>query len=229
MFSKLSSVVLLAALASATPLFQFPGCNVQDVKPTLPSGQTALTVPTGEVVKNIALGVGVQNYTCSSAGAFTSVGAVAELIDISCFAGSSIFSSLTTDVFDIFNATKEITVNDVIDTLGGSFGVLGQHYFVTNPFTGTGVSPTFDFRAASKKGDPNAFVIANKTGDIAAPSGPQDVDWLELTGAAGDLAKHVFRIVTKAGQPPASCTPGAAISVKYTAQYWFFNGTSTSS
>jgi len=227
MLTKLSSVLLLASLASATPVIKFTGCNVQSANPNLPSGQTALTVPPGEVVENIALGVGVQNYTCSSTGTFTSVGAVAELLDISCLFGTSIFSDLTTDAFDIFNASKLITVDDVINALGGFSIVLGQHYFVTNPFTGSGVSPTFDFRAASKKGDPNAFVIANKTGDIAAPTGPQDIDWLELTGAIGDLAKHIFRIDTKAGQPPSSCTPGAAISVKYTAQYWFYNGTSS--
>lgn len=115
-----------------------------------------------------------------------------------------IFGSLTTDAFDIFNASTAITVNDVIKDLGGSFVVLGQHYFVTNPFTGSGVSPTFDFRAASKKGEADAFVIANKTGDLPAPTGSQDVDWLELTGAIGDLAKHVFRIDTKAGQAPLS-------------------------
>jgi len=227
MFSKLSATLLLATLASATPLFKITGCNMPNAKPNLPTNQTALAVPAAETVENIALGVGVQNYTCSSAGTFTSVGAVAELLDISCFVGTQEFGQLTTLAFDIFNATKSITVNDVIKALGSSFGVLGQHYFVTNPFTGTGVSPTFDFRAASRKGDPNAFVIANKTGDIPAPSGSQDVDWLELTGAIGDLAKHVFRIDTKAGQPPASCSPGAAISVKYTAQYWFYNGTST--
>lgn len=114
------------------------------------------------------------------------------------------FGNLTTVAFDIFNASPAVTTQDVINALGGDKIVLGQHYFVTNPFTGSGVSPTFDFRAASKKGDPNAFVIANKTGDIAAPTGPQDIDWLELTGAIGDLAKHIFRIDTKAGQPPST-------------------------
>lgn len=123
-----------------------------------------------------------------------------------------IFGSLTTDAFDIFNASTAITVNDVIKDLGGSFVVLGQHYFVTNPFTGSGVSPTFDFRAASKKGEADAFVIANKTGDLPAPTGSQDVDWLELTGAIGDLAKHVFRIDTKAGQAPSTVGFGSNIN-----------------
>lgn len=165
-----------------------------------------------------------------------SVGAVAELLDISCAHGTPLFDPIESAAFSLFNAEKSITVDDVISALGSSFPVLGQHYFVTNPFTGSGVSPVFDFRAASRKGDPNAFVLANKTGDIVAPSGSQDVDWLELTGAQGKLAKHVFRLDTKAGQPPASvshqacvkaqsltliqCTPGSPlISVKYAAKY----------
>ena len=118
--------------------------------------------------------------------------------------GTPLFDALEVAAFALFNAEKSITVDDVISALGSSYPVLGQHYFVTNPFTGSGVSPTFDFRAASREGDPNAFVIANKTGDIPAPTGSQDVDWLELTGAIGDLAKHVFRLDTKAGQPPSS-------------------------
>lgn len=72
MLAKLSTL-LLATIASATPVFKITGCNVQTAKPNLPSGQTMLTVPTGEVVENVALGVGVQNYTCSSAGTFTYV------------------------------------------------------------------------------------------------------------------------------------------------------------
>ena len=133
-----------------------------------------------------------------------SVGAVAELLDISCLHNTKIFPSLTTDAFKIFNASKHVTTQDVIKALGGSSIVLGQHFFVTNPFTGAGVSPTFDFRAASQKGNPNAFTIANKTGDVPAPTGSQDVDWLELTGAVGELAKHILRIDTKSGQAPAS-------------------------
>lgn len=75
MLAKLSSVLFLAssAFAAATPLIQITGCNVQHANPNLPSGQTMLTVPTGEVVTNIGLGVGVQNYTCASTGTFTYV------------------------------------------------------------------------------------------------------------------------------------------------------------
>jgi hypothetical protein len=123
--------------------------------------------------------------------------------------------------------------------------LLGHHYFVTTP-GGTGVSPTFDFRADSEKGNPNAFVISAKAGDILAPQDPKtNVDWLELKAIAGQgaLAKYVFRILTIGGQPPASvrsftcpiqchfvwleiplqCTPGSApIAVPYAANYCAF-------
>jgi hypothetical protein len=60
--------------------------------------------------------------------------------------------------------------------------------------------------------------------NVASPAGTANVDWLELGNVAGSLAKYVFRVDTKAGQPPASCTPGSrVISVKYSAKYWFFN------
>ena len=64
------------------------------------------------------------------------------------------------------------------------------------------------------KGNPNAFVLANKTGDVPAPTGSQDVDWLQLTGAEGSLAKTVFRLNTKAGQPPSSVSSAVLFSVR---------------
>ena len=92
--------------------------------------------------------------------------------------------------------------------LGPSPMVLGQHYFVLNPTPGgTGISPTFDFRADSAVGDPNAYVIARKIGDIPSPVDPTtNVDWLELEAidGQGSLAKYMFRILTARGQPPSS-------------------------
>lgn len=179
------------------------------------------------------------------------IGAVAELLDISCLYKNSIAFEAAEDIaFTVFNESESVTVQEVITTLGSCFDVLGQHYFVPNPFTGSGNSPVFDFRAASEKGNPNAYVLANKTGDVPAPTGKQDVDWLQLVQAQGQLAKHVFRLETKAGQPPSSvsstpislphkrllpallmndqCTPGSPlISVKYAAKYcafaWLFS------
>jgi len=228
LFSTLSVVFLLPfAFGSPTarsPAIKLTGCPVSTAIPPLPAGQSVLTVPAGQTVSHIGLGLGVQNYTCTAAGVYTSAGAVAELLDVSCLYGTPVFSTIENTAFDVFNANNQVTVNDVIDALGGDSVVLGQHYFVINPVTGTGLSPQFDFRAASQKGDPNAFVTTSKVGDIPAPTGTQDVDWLELVNIRGDLAKTVFRLTTRAGQPPASCAAGSPlISVKYTATYWFLN------
>ena len=107
-------------------------------------------------------------------------------------------------IFTIWNSSSFLTTSGLMSTLGASPAVLGQHFFIPNPVTGTGISPSFDFRAASQKGNPNGFVTCAKSGDIASPTGSKDVDWLFLTPIQGGLAKDVFRIDTKAGQPPSS-------------------------
>lgn len=87
--------------------------------------------------------------------------------------------------------------------MNGCSPLLGEHYFVTSP-SGTGLSPVWDFRGASAKGNPNAFVLAAKVGDLPAPTGSQDVDWLQLKNVTGGLATSVYRTDTRGGQPPAS-------------------------
>ncbi|KAI0806242.1 hypothetical protein BC629DRAFT_1486464 [Irpex lacteus] len=154
-------------------------------------------------------------------------GALAELFDISCLPPSS-FDGLTTSALAAWEAAPASTTpQDIIDTLAGigSPEVLGQHYFITNP-SGTGLSPKWDFTSASFAGNSNAFVIGARTGDIPAPTDPAvNIDWLSLSNAGGDLADQVFRVQTRGGQPPTSCTPGSPeIFVRYTSQYWFFGG-----
>jgi len=115
---------------------------------------------------------------------------------------------------------SSITIQDVIETMKGCRIVLGQHFFLAGSGNPPQLEPVWDFRA-SIKGDPNAFVVASVIGDLKAPTGPGDVDWLELNKVSGDLADFVFRVETKAGQPPASCSAGdAPISVKFATQYW---------
>ena len=93
--------------------------------------------------------------------------------------------------------------------------LLGYHYFITNPITGTGINPKF-----AQKADGGAtFTVLSKTGDVKS-SDPTNVDLLQLTSIAGTWASTVFRVDTKNGQPPASCTVGSAdISVPYAAKY----------
>lgn len=109
-----------------------------------------------------------------------------------------------------------------------------------NPITGSGINPKWDFTSqGADAGKSDAFVVAAKVNDAAAPTGSQDIDWVQLGSLTGNLAKQVYRVETRLGQPPASvsiqviayrqsmllikcpqCTVGSKdIQVKYTAFY----------
>ena len=81
-----------------------------------------------------------------------------------------------------------------VKTLGptgaGGYPMLGSHFFQPNP-SGAGLSPIWDYRAVSAKGNPDAFVLAQKVSNAPAPSGSKDVDWLQLKGLSGSLATTV--------------------------------------
>ncbi|KAG8710338.1 hypothetical protein FRC11_004604 [Ceratobasidium sp. 423] len=233
LFSALFTILATATATFATPPttgtpgHKCSGCSVSNATLSLPSNQTAITVPTGTPVY-IALGVGVQNYTCGSTGTFASVGAVAKLFDISCLVNTPLFPKIQDIVFAITENAKDQAVVDKIETILKSSPVtLGDHYFIHNPaVNGTSLSPVFDFRAGVKKGDPSGFVAAKKIGGIPSPAGSSNVDWLMLQNIGGaiggTLANYVMRVDTKAGQPPTSCTPNATVSVPYTAKYWLY-------
>jgi len=97
--------------------------------------------------------------------------------------------------------------------------VLGQHYYVPNP-VGTGLSPKWDFTSSGvTAGDPNAYVIGAKVGDLPT-SDPNNIDDLMIKAIKGALAHEVFRVQTNGGQPPTHCAAGDSdIAVRYTAQY----------
>lgn len=176
----------------------------------------------------IALGVGVQKYSCANTCKYTyvvpcsascfpatdlcdsrSTGAVAELFDISCLPESS-YTDLTNDANTAWQAAPSgFTPQQVISTLAPlrSPFVLGQHYYIVNPLTGSGISPKWDFTSASFPSNPNAFVVGDKKGDVHAPEDPSvNIDWVSLDklGSEGELADKIFRVMTRGGQPPAS-------------------------
>lgn len=132
------------------------------------------------------------------------MGAVAEFLDISCLAGTSDFDSFQELVFDIFNGSPDVTVQSLIDSLSMSSFVLGQHFFIKNPVTGTGISPVFDFRTGRSQGDSQGFFLGAGQGSLPAPTGKQDVNWLQLSHVQGDLGDIVYRVDTTEGQPPAT-------------------------
>ncbi|KAH7317511.1 hypothetical protein B0J17DRAFT_348289 [Rhizoctonia solani] len=195
--------------ALAAPTQQTQGCDISNARLSLPS---TLSVPNGLQPEYIVLGVGTQNYTCSSAGSYTSAGAVATLIDIGCAYGSD--PELFADVQDYaYNVIGNW--NNIESALGPYFHTLGKHYFVAQDGS---IAPKFDF---SQSG--NGYTVAKKIGGATSPDGSQNVDWLELQSTSGSLAKYVFRVNTRGGQPPASCSAGQSLTIPYTAKYWFFN------
>ena len=67
----LSIPVFTAALPKVARTQTYQDCPVANAVLTFPEGQTALSLPSGQVPNQILLGVGVQNYTCSDAGTYT--------------------------------------------------------------------------------------------------------------------------------------------------------------
>ncbi|KZV72709.1 hypothetical protein PENSPDRAFT_560401, partial [Peniophora sp. CONT] len=179
----------------------------------LPADQTTIVAPSSPP-NFVALGVGVQNYTCSSTGTFTNIGAYAELFDISCIAAEPI----QTAAFKAWSASSQ-TTQELVDTFGDQPYILGQHYFIANPTPGGANVPKFDFTSDRFKGDPTKFVVAARVGDLPAPTGPGDIDWLALNRTSGELANQVFRVSTVAGTDSAACSAGETASVKYVAKY----------
>ncbi|KAF8515961.1 hypothetical protein JB92DRAFT_2542830, partial [Gautieria morchelliformis] len=196
-------------------------CDVSNAKLDIPSGQTNVTLPSGVKPRFITVGLGTQNYTCSSSGTYINVGAVAELLDISCLVSDKAFTSLRKRApFPDSDAVWEHEAR-VRALLGPNRLRLGQHYFETNPTGAAGVTPVFDFRGDLLKNDSQAFTAVTKLGGLLAPTNStQDVDWLELSTFQGNAASFVFRVDTHFGQPPKTCQPGSAqIQVRYSAKY----------
>ena len=47
-------------------------------------------------------------------------------------------------------------------------------------------------------------MIGAKAGDLPAPTGPSNIDWLQVKNVQGELANTLYRVDTKGGQPPSS-------------------------
>ncbi|KAJ7828451.1 hypothetical protein B0H14DRAFT_2290323, partial [Mycena olivaceomarginata] len=199
-------------------------CDPSKAVMDLPANQTALVSPTTAPLF-VILGVGIQNYSCSSTtSTYASIGAVASLFDISCLDKKPEFATVQTTAYNIWSkAPAKVTATSIGSRVLAPF-LLGFHYFVTSP-SGTGISPLWDFTSTGNfAGNATAYVMGAKVGDILAPNTPTtNVDWLALNAVQGSLASKVFRIDTVGGQPPISCVPGSApISVKYTAKYFLY-------
>ncbi|CAL1699294.1 unnamed protein product [Somion occarium] len=207
-------------------------CDITNQTSSLvvPPSQTQLVAPTNESLSSVGLAFGIQNYTCTQSNNFTNVGAVAELIDVSCLAGSSVFRQLPDQLYDSWVNFNQSSVQEIIDHLHvlNPPEILAQHYFVSNPTTGQGLSPKWDFTSSGKfSGNKDAFFVGRGQGSLPAPTDPKkDINWLEVANVQGSIANTVFRTDTRGGQPPSSCEFGKTqdTSVRYVSFYYFSGG-----
>ncbi|KAL1988716.1 hypothetical protein VTN96DRAFT_8416 [Rasamsonia emersonii] len=186
-------------------------------------GNVSLPPPSGQKLLHVAVGRGIQNYTCSSPeSAPTAVGAIATLYDAGCLAAHqpAVFD-LTPDIILQFSLQTEASA-----TLSNfNTNILGHHFFLNAS------TPVFDLNT------PDASfgkVIAQKLNSTNAPAGSPAgqasnkngaVPWLFLDAAAGTTGnvRSVYRTHTAGGNPPATCSGlPAAFSVEYAAKYWFW-------
>ncbi|KAK2062003.1 malate dehydrogenase [Colletotrichum caudatum] len=240
--------VLLAslALASAAPAKRQAGCP-KPIAATLPThgDGTELPAPAANLVlKYIALGHGIQNYTCVATNATTvtatATGALAALYDAHALYPKAGPGSLpSVDDFDALTSkavrdTPLPLVSDGVTRFGASASApfpapadlnlpgvaplkrIGVHYFDS-----TGV-PTFDLGADLFKGAKLAGIKAPASAD-AGPESTGAVDWLQLGDKGGSRGiTDVYRVVTAGGVAHKCTEGGASDSVPYAAYYWFY-------
>lgn len=222
-------MLVLALLSLSLPLIGFAaprhhgrdtGISGTQLQNLFPPNAT-LGLPTSNA-NFLALGCGVQNYTCTSAGTYSwvmvacglstitkmlgrSTGALANLYDISTLFGSEEFTSAPNCGLEIWSADQGETnpFNSQLDTLiNSNFGIpkLGIHQF--DNFNGT-ADPAFDF--TESQNNANDFMIAVKTAQVSPPSDPSaNVAWLALSNVSGSLSSGGYRVFTAGGEQPSS-------------------------
>ncbi|KAM0432339.1 hypothetical protein ACHAPT_004881 [Fusarium lateritium] len=233
-----------AALALANPVRYRPGSSCTTSRPTPVLPQTGAeelqSPPQGATLKHIALGFGIQNYTCKGDGSdATSAGALAMLYDVTHLYPGQSRGSLSEEKWASLTATAldghQIPLNlnsygkgasptdpfpqDAPLELDGynKIPFIGHHYFNAD-----GV-PTFDLTKDKQ------LLLARKVAGVKAPSsasaGPDGtgaVDWLFLGDAGGSYGvTSVFRVFT-AGGNAHGCEGTDGDSTSYTAMYWFY-------
>ncbi|OAL39058.1 hypothetical protein AYO20_01809 [Fonsecaea nubica] len=205
-----------------TPGSPSPTCDVS--KAAMPIAPTPLPSPSGLVLEHVAVGRGVQNYTCANATATpAAVGAVARFYNASCVAAD--YPDLLALIPNL--ALQYPLPSDPSAPLAPSDLQLSSHHFFSNTTT-----PVFAFDVPESPELGTVFAQKEHSSDAPANAVPGvsgtgngAVPWLYLTSRStteGDI-KAVYRLDTAGGQPPATCADmPAAFSVEYSATYWFY-------
>jgi hypothetical protein len=135
----------------------------------------------------VALGVGVQNYTCSLSNNFTSTGAVAAMFDASCIYQDTLVPEFAFGIWDAQSsdvASDQLGLKFPNETLFGP--LLGHHFFVTLDDANHTLSPTWDFSESQM--NMGAAIETRKNQTLPAPNPHTDVAWLQVKGVQGMLA-----------------------------------------
>ncbi|KAG9255831.1 uncharacterized protein F5Z01DRAFT_699671 [Emericellopsis atlantica] len=248
MLCKTFYILATAALAVATPVKRQSGssCSASRPRPTLPfNGEHELESPGKDLrVKHIALGFGIQNYTCNEDLTSKATGALAMFYDITPLYPGQSDQSLTIDAFDALPSTT-LYSQDIPLNFAQPNATIEGVVEAGSPFPGTddlvvdGLSIPFSghhlFTAAGvphfEVGNGEIDFFAYKIDNIKAPAsadagvdGTGAVDWLYLGAVEGSVgATLVYRVLTVGGAAH-KCTGAEEgdISTGYTAQYWFF-------
>jgi len=189
--------------------------------PTLPLTGGATELPsTNLTLRVVAIGRGIQNYTCSAVGAVpVQLGAIATLYD----ATSLAFSNLA-----LLHTIPPIVVTKPLDPgymaqAGQHFNVIGNHYF------DSASTPTFNLSLATPQRTGFMAKTLGVNAPVGASKGPQGtgaVAWLDLNMKPGYVQKNVeqvYRVETAGGMNFATCTTAGVMTVQYAAEYWFYN------
>ncbi|UKZ75070.1 hypothetical protein TrVFT333_002742 [Trichoderma virens FT-333] len=236
MLGKSLLVLASAALALGTPVERTVSCRAPMADPPLPltggGNRRTAPVPEGLSLKVIALGLGIQNYSCASVGATAaSTGALAMFYDMSLLCRP--LPSTTTPspplqrlhrrprrgVLPGASLKRPFTRAAPLD-LGeyGKLPFLGHHFFNTDG------APTFILARGSFN------VVAAKKASVPAPGssdpGPMGtgaVAWLALDANQNSHgATLVYRVETAGGNSHGCSKAAGQDSTSYAAQYWFY-------
>ncbi|PYH95234.1 malate dehydrogenase [Aspergillus ellipticus CBS 707.79] len=222
----LTTTDVFLTLAGQLKVSRYTNCGLDHIVLNLNETATPLPSPSpGLRLKYLAIGRGIQNYTCPTAPANskdfvaekpTAVGAVATLYDASCAIGSD---QKFLHTLPNFLARVMMESIDLAATFAGLTNptargaVLGVHYFTNTS------SPFFDFRL----GGGTEWINAKKVASVPAPTSNVDVPWLKLDYDVGLGIQEVYRVHTSNGGAPADCDGlHGPFQIGYAAEYWFY-------
>lgn len=200
-------------------------------------------------MKHVAVGHGVQNYSCTAAGATSaSKGALAVLYDVyGLYPGVGPNSLKTTDQFFalpsnvVYNTALPINLTSTVDRLqSNDMGADPLYPFISpalplnikplptldilgHHFFDIDSNPNFVLSDSSIDSQKNASVNAPSTAD-PGPAGTGAVAWLELTPITNSTLNGISSVyrVSTAGGNGHSCTGAGLDTVVYSALYYFY-------